>query len=287
MKSALTIAPTPFKQIAQAFLKQIGLYQRLRSSCIYDWYWAFANPRLIADRTKEIRFYRTALEGFQKGSVIFDIGANIGYKTDIFLRLGAKVIAVEPDEINQEVLRKRFRRNRLFPKPVSIEGKAVSDNVGMMTLWIDAPGSALNTLNPKWADELRSNDTRFGHRFDFALEKTVETTTLDKLITRHGCPFYIKIDVEGHELNVLRGLKHHVPYLSFEVNLPGFKNEGLECIQILARIAADGEFNYAADCHHGLALEKWTPAMAFIQTFEQCKEPSVEIFWRTPKRFQP
>jgi len=35
MKSDSTIAPAPLKQIAQAFLKQIGLYQRLRSSCVF------------------------------------------------------------------------------------------------------------------------------------------------------------------------------------------------------------------------------------------------------------
>jgi len=268
------------KQIAQAFLKQIGLYQRLRSSCIYDFYWTFANPQWIANRAREIKFYRTTLDGFQKGNVIFDIGANDGFKTDIFLRLGAKVVAVEPDEINQDVLKGKFVKNRLFPKQVIIVGDAVSDHVGVMTMWIDAPGSALNTLNPKWVETLRSGKTHTGQSLCFAEEKKVETTTLEKLIACHGIPFYIKIDVEGHELNVLRSLKQPVPYLSFEINLPEFKEEGLECIRILAEIAAAGEFNYVADYHEGLRFGQWMSATEFIHTFGQCKEHAVEVFWR-------
>jgi FkbM family methyltransferase len=229
----------------------------------------------------EMKFYQKTLTGLKKGNLIFDIGANDGCKTDIFLRLGAKVVAVEPDETNLETLKGKFIKNRLFPKPVSIEGKAVSDRVGVTTMWVDAPGSALNTLNAKWAEALRRDKTRFGHCFDFASERRIETTTLEALISRHAVPFYIKIDVEGHELNALRGLRQRVPYLSFEVNLPEFKNEGLECIQTLAGIAADGEFNYAVNCQHGLALDKWTRAMPFVVIFEQCKESAVEIFWRT------
>jgi FkbM family methyltransferase len=280
MKPNSTIAPAPLKQVAQAFLKQIGLYQRLRSSCIYDFYWTFANPQWIANRTGEIKFYRAALEGFQRGNVIFDIGANDGCKTDIFLRLGAKVIAVEPDEINQDVIKGKFVKNRFFPKPVIIVGNAVSDGVGVMTMWIDAPGSALNTLNPKWVETLRNDETHAGKRLCFAEEKIVETTTLEKLIASHGIPFYIKIDVEGHELNILRGLKQPVPYLSFEVNLPEFKEEGLECIRILAEIAADGEFNYVADYDEGLMFKQWMPTMEFIHAFGQCKKSAIEVFWR-------
>jgi FkbM family methyltransferase len=286
MKSHPTAAPLPLKQCAQAFLKHMGIYQRLKSSFVYDVYWSLANPRWLIDRAAELEFYQKALAGFEKGNVIFDIGANDGCKTNVFLRLGAKVVAVDPDETNLETLKGKFIRNRLFPKPVSIEGKAVSDHVGLTTMWIDAPGSALNTLNAKWAEVLRRDKSRFGHCFDFALERQIETVTLEELISRHGIPFYIKIDVEGHELNVLRGLRRRVPYLSFEVNLPEFKNEGLKCVQALHGLAADGEFNYVAGYENGLKLEHWVSEKEFVHRFERCEEPAIEIFWRTAKRFQ-
>ena len=44
------------------------------------------------------RFYRKLLAGLQRDGLIFDIGANMGAKTDIFLRLGARVVSVEPDD---------------------------------------------------------------------------------------------------------------------------------------------------------------------------------------------
>jgi len=156
----------------------------------------------------------------------------------------------------------------------------VSDRVGVTTMWIDAPGSALNTLNPKWVETLRSGKTHTEQSLCFAEEKKVETTTLEKLIASHGIPFYIKIDVEGHELNVLSGLKQPVPYLSFEINLPEFKEEGVECIRILAEIAADGEFNYVADYREGMRFGQWMSATEFIHAFGQCKEYAVEVFWR-------
>lgn len=272
------------KKFAQAFLRRVGLYQRLKSSFVYDFYWAFANQRLLEDRAKEVEFYKKTLQGFRKGNLILDIGANAGYKTDIFLRLGARVVAVDPDEENQEVLRQRFLKYRLRPKRVDIEGKAVSDAIAIKTMWIDAPGSAKNTLNPKWVQILRKDAKRFGQRLDFAGKKQVETVTLEKLMATHGIPFFIKIDVEGHEPSVLRGLNRPVPYLSFEVNLPEFKLEGLQCINILHEIAADGQFNYAVDCQRGLMFKQWMAQRQFTRLFEQCEEASVEVFWRTAVR---
>lgn len=57
-----------------------------------------ADRSVVEDLDKELQFYRNILRGFHPGDTIFDIGANHGSKTDIFLRLGAKVVAVEPDE---------------------------------------------------------------------------------------------------------------------------------------------------------------------------------------------
>jgi FkbM family methyltransferase len=269
------------KKFTQSFLGQVGLYQRLKSSFVYDFYWAFANQQVLKDRTTEVEFYKRTLKGFRKGNLIFDIGANQGYKTDIFLRLGASVVAVDPDEESQESLRQRFLKYRLTPKRVDIEGKAVSDAISIKTMWIDAPGSAKNTLNPKWVETLRTDPKRFGQRLEFAGVKQVETVTLEKLMATHGIPFFIKIDVEGHEPSVLRGLNRPVPYLSVEVNLPEFKLEGLQCIKILHEIAADGQFNYAVDCERGLMLESWMRPREFAQVIERCEAPSIEVFWRT------
>lgn len=272
------------KTSAQRVLKRMGLYERIKSSCVYDFYWGVVDRRLLEERSREVDFYRQTLHGLRKGDLIFDIGANEGHKTDVFLRLGARVVAVDPDETNQAVLRQRFLKYRVFPKAVKLVGEAVSESVSVQTLWIDAPGSAKNTLSPKWVDTLRKDEARFGQRLDFAQKREVQTTTLEELMANHGVPFFVKIDVEGHEPSVLRGLQRQVPYLSFEVNLPEFKAEGLQCLSRLSQLAPKGEFNFAADCQRGLALERWLNYQEFVSLFETTKEPSVEVFWRTPQR---
>jgi FkbM family methyltransferase len=277
-----TVMQASFKQRAQTFLRRIGLYQRIKSSCLYDFYWSIADRQLIESRSKEVDFYRNTLEGFQTGDVIFDVGANQGQKTDIFLRLGAKVVAVEPDEYNQDILKQNFLTNRLVKRPVTILGKAVSDRSGAETMWVDEPGSAKNTLNPKWVETLRTDSSRFGESLKFGERREVQTITLEDMMRDYGRPFYIKIDVEGYEAAVLRGLRGPVPYISFEVNLPEFKPEALECIELLENVAAQGDLNYAPDCQRGLASERWLPKKEFVNVLNNCQEPCIEVFWRAP-----
>lgn len=273
-----------FKRQLQAVLKRAGIYYRLKSSCLYDLYWQVADRRQIDARNGELRFYRDFLKGLRKGDLIFDIGANEGTKTDVFLRLGARVVSVDPDEDCQNVLRGKFMRFRLIPKSVVIVGKALSDRSTVETMWIDGPGSAVNTLSQKWADTLKSNRDKFEHAhfgLEFGRCKTVETTTLNDLIVAYGLPLFVKIDVEGYEVCVIRGLKHAVPFLSFEVNLPEFRQEGMECVRLLGGLAADGKFNYAANLQCG-TLGPWLGAEAFLSVLGQCPEGTIEVFWRTP-----
>src|SRR5262249_25483093 len=149
------------------------------------------------------------------------------------------------------------------------------------TVGIDSPGWAKNTLGGKGGDTLRDDASRFGQALEFARQKTVETTTLDQLMAEYGSPYFVKIDVEGFEPQVIRGLKRPVPFLSFEVNLPEFRAEGLECVEQLAKVSGEGAFNYAIDCQQCLALKPWVDAKTLAGVLQACDAPSIEVFWTT------
>ena len=76
-------------------------------------------------------------------------------------------------------------------------------------------------------------------------------------------------------------MKHPVPYVSFEVNLPDFRTEGLECIKVLESLSTTGEFNYAADLRRGFALEHWLGPREFSSVLRHCTEESIEVFWKS------
>ncbi len=261
-----------------------SLKSRLKSSLIRDAYWAVVHRERLQSLRQEVDFYESVLAGFKQGYLVFDIGANEGAKTDVFLRLGARVVAVEPDDACCRRLEERFREFRTKPRPVTIVTRAVSSRVGTEEMLIDGPGSAVNTMSPKWADTLKKNRASFAHGhcgLEFNQTRLVRTTTIDELIAHHGIPFFVKIDVEGYELSVLRGLHWPVRYLSFEVNLPEFRPEGLKCIRVLAELAHSGRFNYIVNCAEGLALKDWVSAEDFCVLLGRCSERSIEIFWKT------
>ena len=142
----------------------------------------------------------------------------------------------------------------------------------------------MNTLSTKWVDTLRSDQSRFDSVFGFAESREVDTLTLQDLIATYGEPAFVKIDVEGHELPVIRGLRAPVPCLSFEVNLPQFRAEGKRCVEELSRVDANGTFNYAVDCERGLVLAEWCSGVKFQGVLDQCQDKSIEVFWRTSPR---
>ena len=143
------------------------------------------------------------------GSLVFDVGANIGNRVKIFLKLQAKVVAVEPQDECAKELRTAYGRNQRL----TIIQQALGEAIGEAEIMI-SDASVLSSLSPEWIAAV-SNSGRFPG-CTWKNKKTIQMTTLDHLIEQHGEPTFIKIDVEGYEYQVLRGLSRPVNVISLE-----------------------------------------------------------------------
>lgn len=133
------------------------------------------------------------------GALVFDVGANVGTYSKMFLSLGASVVAVEP---TPSLIRDLKRISKL-----KVEGCALGDADGVLPLSVSKL-NFLNSLVPSWEKQITGAD---GGQI-----VNVPVTTLDVLIAKYGIPDFIKIDVEGYEFKVLSGLSKVPKYISFE-----------------------------------------------------------------------
>jgi len=127
--------------------------------------------------------------------VVFDIGANIGNYSEALIESGQvkEIFCFEPSIEATKFLKKRFLT---FPQ-VHIVNVAIGKEENTTTLYTDAEASGLASLTKRRLDH-------FG--IDFSKSEIVTMKTLGTLIDELGVtPDFIKIDVEGHELDVLTG----------------------------------------------------------------------------------
>jgi len=188
---------------------------------IHDAYLRTVKRRYWNDHVLGLRrFYRQFVS---PGSLVFDVGANVGDYSRAFLDLGARVVAVEPTP----ELAARLKNIR----GLVVENCAVGDKPGTMQFFVSS-ASHMNSLVPDWTALAADNPVQTS-----SIE--VEGTTLDRLIEKHGMPDFIKIDVEGYELPVLRGLSSCPHCLSFEFHSEA-REEAIACISRFR----DSKFSY-------------------------------------------
>lgn len=172
---------------------------------------------------------------FWRNDLVFDIGANMGNRVRPFLQIGAKVIAVEPQKSCWKHLKNEFGNK------ITIVKKGCGAREEVKDFYI----SETNVLSSFSTEFIKATQ---GERFsdhEWKEKDEVELTTLDNLIQQFGIPQFIKIDVEGFEPEVLKGLSHKVPYISFEYIVPELRKNALLCIEMLSAINPGATFNYS------------------------------------------
>jgi FkbM family methyltransferase len=144
------------------------------------------------------------------GDLVFDIGAHVGDRTAAFRRLGARVVAAEPQPALLRTLRLFYGRdNNVVIEPVAL-GRAT----GTIELKVNVDNPTVSTASDEFI--AAAQGARGWHGQAWTRRVQVPITTLDDLIERHGVPAFVKIDVEGFEAEVLAGLTRPLPALSFE-----------------------------------------------------------------------
>lgn len=197
-----------------------------RSLAIYHW-----NRRRHRAMDK---LYRRFL---RPGDLAFDVGAHVGDRTACFRRLGARVVAVEPQPSLVPVLRLLFGGDL----GVAIEPSAVGAAEGRLAMHLNRRNPTISTLSARFVEQAATAD---GWRDQqWGEQVAVPVTTLDTLIRRHGEPRFVKIDVEGFEAEVLAGLSRPIACLSFEFTLLQ-REVAAEALRRLTALA-DYRFNAA------------------------------------------
>ncbi|MDO9438899.1 FkbM family methyltransferase [Hydrogenophaga sp.] len=238
--------------LRQRIDRQLGL---LRSLWVY---------RAIPWRGAQLRrFYRRFVP---RGGLAFDVGAHVGNRTTAFRELGARVVALEPQPDFWRLLQRRFGQDA----QVSLLPQALGSEAGQVRLMASPRTPTVATLSTDFVQRAGAAPSFHGVRWEEG--PMVRVTTLDALIVAHGVPDFIKIDVEGFELEVLRGLSHAVPALSFEF-LPAVRDLALGCVDRLETLAGPGRYRYAVSLGERLrllqpdgisadAMRAWLRAMA-------------------------
>lgn len=187
------------------------------------------------------RFYGQFVK---RGGLAFDIGAHVGDRIRTFRDLGARVVAIEPQPDLVRVLRFLFGGS----SDVTILACGVGRESGVASLRVSTRTPTVSSFSMDWIEDVR-RDPRFARiRWDRSV--TTSITTLDALVARFGEPAFVKVDVEGMEREVLDGLTHALPALSFEY-IPLVRARAHACID---RIVELGSYRFR---HSEVETTRW------------------------------
>ncbi len=142
-------------------------------------------------------------------SLIFDVGMHNGDDTAYYLHRGFNVVAVEADPDLAEAGRKRFA-SAIEGNRLTIVNKAIAAEAGEEDFWICDNQRVWNSFD-------RSIASRNGLPCHSV---KVQTVPMGDLFEQHGVPYYLKLDIEGHDHIAAGDIRptDAPPYVSLEIN---------------------------------------------------------------------
>ena len=124
--------------------------------------------------------------------------------------------------------------------------------------------NTISSMSREWIDSVKKSG-RF-RNYSWDKTQTVSMTTLDQLIEEYGIPAFTKIDVEGFEYEVLKGLSQPLKALSLEFT-PEFIASTFKCIEHLQSLGRI-QLNYSLGETMQLVLDKWINPKEMVETLK-------------------
>ena len=143
-------------------------------------------------------------------NLIYDVGMNNGDDTAYYLHRGYRVIAIDADPQACENARQRFKEE-LSQGRLTVLNTGITAEPGNWDFWICES-------HPEWSSfdrRIASRDGASHHRIRVACR------TFDSILAEYGVPYYLKVDIEGHDLQCVDGLKaaqDRPKYVSIELD---------------------------------------------------------------------
>lgn len=134
------------------------------------------------------------------GKTIFDVGLHKGEDTDYYLSRGFRVVAIEADPDLVLFCKEKFKKFIDTGELIIIHGAVVEDdNLKSIKFYKNKDVSVWGTVVKNWADR----NAMLGYE---SIEIEVPTVDFREIFKIYGCPYYLKIDIEGMDLTCLKKL---------------------------------------------------------------------------------